>query len=72
MYKKNPGTKQQENLGHYKKRKFTNKNEGRIQKYIKGTENREDNFPNLKNEVPLQVEEVHRLTYRLIQKRNSP
>lgn len=39
-------------MGHYIKRKFTNKDEGRIQKYIKGTENREDNFPNLKYEVP--------------------
>jgi hypothetical protein len=31
----------------------------------------EENFPNLKEEMPMNIQEVHRTPNRLVQKRNS-
>ena len=49
--------------------------ENKIQ--VKGPENifnkiLEENFPNLKKEIPIKMQEAHRKSNRLDQKRNSP
>ena len=71
---RNPGAKHP-GLEHYKKTKSMNtrgkqKPRSKVQSIFNKI--REENFSNLKKEVPIRVQEAYRTPSRLDQKRNSP
>lgn len=74
---KHPGTKHSGNLEHYEKTKSKdNRNIGR-RNQAKGIESIfnqiiVENFPNLKREVPIKVQETYKIPDRLDQKIPSP